>query len=224
MLSPFLFPHPFVPSSLCFSSPSFGLPTILTSFHPPPADWNWVLCNASFLFCHRMKSIYPPGTFLSVSPSFPQSPNLPSLSLHALFPWPSSFSETTGELLLTSTDRGSVKRNKRKDRFFLLKPQKLEKKRGPATAQEGITFWTLIIQWDGEERGRERESKRGGSSRVKGREREQSSQGFYSTTSHVYCYLFTASLLCLCLSCPPSECVLFSQLPVIEGGRKQNSN
>lgn len=55
----------------------------------------------------------------------------------------------------------------------------------------------------------------------KGRERERRSQCFYSTASHVYCHLFTAFPLFLCLSCPPSERVLFSQLLVIEGGRKQ---
>lgn len=67
----------------------------------------------------------------------------------ALFLWPSSSAETTGELLLERTDGSTVKRKRRKDRFFLLKPPTLErekKKKRSVTAQEEITFWSLIIQ------------------------------------------------------------------------------
>lgn len=205
-----------VPSFLCSLIPLFLLfcpslhPSFLYSFSSPILPyWMGVLCNTSSLFLSQNKINLSTLHF-----SLPQSLTCPPPPPHpfsALFLWPSSSSETTGELLLKSTDRSTVKRNKRKDRFFLLKPQKLaRKKRRPVTTQEGITFWPLIIQRDRE----------GGGGR-KGRERERSSQGFYSTTSHVYCYLFTAFLVFLCLSCPPSERVLFSLLLVIEGGRKQ---
>lgn len=57
-----------------------------------------------------------------------------------------------------------------------------------------------------------------------GREKAVRESGAAEATTiqhHVYCYLFTAFLVFLCLTCPPSECVLFSQLLVIEGGHKQ---
>lgn len=142
------------------------------------------------------------------SPSLPQSPTCP--------PLPSSLPPCTlspALLIFWDHRRAIVEKYRQKHsqkkqeerQIFLIKTTKVGgKKRQPVTAQEGITFWPLIIQ-------RER----------KGRERERCRQGLYSTTSHVCCYLFTAFLLFLCLSCPPSERVLFSQLLVIEGGRKQ---
>lgn len=79
----------------------------------------------------------------------------------------------------------------------------------PVTAQEGITFWPLIIQWVGG----------GGVLRVQVIETERLRLLLYHIT-HLLLFVYSF-LLFLYLSCSPSENVLFSQLLVIEGGHKQ---
>lgn len=145
----------------------------------------------------------------SLLPSFnPQ----PATLVSGLFLWPSSSSETTWEPLLKRTDRSTVKRNKRKDRFSLLKPQKLERKKAKVCHRAGGDRILGINNAACSGLGRL------GAKRPWERAEQLA---FYGTTSHVYCYLFTAFRGFLCLTCPPSECVLFSQLLAIEGGHKQ---
>lgn len=168
----------------------FGLAFFLYSFHSPsPSHWKWTFHNASFLFCHKIKPIYPPS---SLSLSF--SPSITSLaSLLALFTRPSS--ETTGELLLKSTERSTIKRNGEKTDFSYTEAQMLVGKTNACHCRLGMR-WGL------------RDSLRVNAVRAVE----------LSSTLHVYCCLFTALLLFLCPSCPPSEHVLFSQLLIIEGG------
>lgn len=167
----------------------FGLAFFLYSFHSPsPSHWKWTFHNASFLFCHKIKPIYPPS---SLSLSF--SPSITSLaSLLALFTRPSS--ETTGELLLKSTERSTIKRNRRKDRFFLHWSTNVGRK------NKCVSLHWMGMRWG------LRDSLRVNAVRAVE----------LSSTLHVYCCLFTALLLFLCPSCPPSEHVLFSQLLIIE--------
>lgn len=168
MLPFFFLPSSFVLSFLCFFFSlilAFPLsfpctPSVLPSYHTE------MKCCVMLSFSHKIKSIYPPCTFLSFPPSIP---NLPSLSSLLSFLWPSSSFQTTGELLLKSTDRSVVKRNKRKDRFFLLKPQKFErgKKTEACHCTGGDHFLTInnTARWGSGREGWER----------KGREREWAS-------------------------------------------------
>lgn len=93
---------------------NLSLPCILT--YPVPSARRScdgeLFRNASFLFCHKTKSIYPPSTFSLLHPFNPQ----PAMLLFFFFFFllslsrPSSSSETPGELLLKSTDRGTAEK------------------------------------------------------------------------------------------------------------------
>ena len=114
----FLFTHSFVLSSLCFYFLfNFCLPSILLSSVPSVLPSYHIECCVILAFFLSQNKINLSTLHFSLRPSLPPSP---------VFLWSCSSAETTGELLLKSTDRSTVKRNKRKDRFFLLKPQKLK--------------------------------------------------------------------------------------------------
>lgn len=197
---PLCFP-PMVPSFFCSVTPVFlpfllsghlssSFPSVLPSHHIEMG------CCAilAFILSQNESQFIHPALFFTFLPSIPSLPPY-TLPPSLLFLWSSSSSETTGEPLLKSTDRSTVKRNKGKDRFVLLKPQKLEgKNQRPVTAQEGITFWPLIVQRE-EERPWERAVQ----------------PGSYSTTSHVsLLFVYRFSSLSLSVLPPLWACPFLS--------------
>lgn len=106
-----------------------------------------------------------------------------------------------------------MKRNKRKDRSSLLKPQKLERKKKKAKVCHCAGGDRILGINNAASLGL------GGLGAKKGRERKRSSEP--STAPHHMSVAICLLLFFLCLTCPPSECVLFSQLLAVEGGHKQ---
>lgn len=145
MMLPFFFVSSFLwcviplfPLFLNFNLPSilfYSMPSVHPSYH---IEMDFCVMLAFFL---SQNKINLPTLHFSPLRSFnPQ----PATLVSALFLWPSSSSETAGELLLKRTDRSTVKRNKRKDRFYLLKPQKLEREKnnneGLSLRRRGLLF------------------------------------------------------------------------------------
>lgn len=107
---------------------NFNLPSILTYSIPSVRhsyDSEMGCCVMPAFFLSQNKINLSTLHFSLLCSLNPQ----PATLDFALSVWPSSSSETPGELLLRSTDRSTAKRNKPKDRFSLLKQQKLERKK-----------------------------------------------------------------------------------------------
>lgn len=99
---------------------NFNLPSILTYSIPSVRhsyDSEMGCCVMPAFFLSQNKINLSTLHFSLLCSLNPQ----PATLVFALSFWPSSSSETPGELLLRSTDRSTAKRNKPKDRFSLLK-------------------------------------------------------------------------------------------------------
>lgn len=144
----------FVRAFLCSVIPlffpllNFCLPSILLSSVPSVLPSHHMECCVILAFFLSQNKINLPTPHFSLPPSLPPSP---------VFLWSSSSAETTGELLLKSTDRSTVKRNKRKDRFFLLKPQKLKREKKTAACHRTVGGHFLTINNTARSGGRRRE-------------------------------------------------------------------
>lgn len=182
----------------------FGLAFFLYFFHSPsPSHWKWTFHNASFLFCHKIKPIYPPSS-LSLSPSLPQSPALPP----SLLSLPGPLQRPQESYCWKAQKEAQSKETGEKTDFSYTEAQMLVGKTNACHCTEWNHFLTINDKARLGMRWGLRDSLRVNAVRAVE----------LSSTLHVYCCLFTALLLFLCPSCPPSEHVLFSQLLIIEGG------